>query len=291
MSDFKELQNQLQHARAVREQARAELFEDRVEIKRIEAEMAWHDRTFNSHNPSHLARRQTLEAVKGEAQAALKEHERVYAEAVEIERELSQEFFKFTDPREQIKLLSDDFPLLMLPVRIKTRFKTVTNDGRPRRQIWAAIVPYDCVIDSFESSLSESEVRAARRFWVEIWKAGGIEDRQRAAWRALATEIGSGRAAWALQNYRPRTAAPVKAKSEDVILVNLTDTPLVEHEETTVTDFWKAVWLADGDKVKEASARTMFEVALGEARASEIIRLYRPVNLDEKPSATANESP
>ena len=178
----------------------------------------------------------------------------------------------------------------MLPVRIETRFKTVTNDGRPRRQIWARIYPDDCAIDSFEASLSESEVRAARRFWIEMWKAGGIEDQQRAAWRALAADIGSGRAAWASQNYRPRTAQPVKAKSEDIILVIVTDTPLDVAEEPTVAEFWEAVWLADGDKAKEGAARATLEAELGDARAAEIIRNYRPVNLDEKPSPTLKES-
>src|SRR5262245_27492795 len=291
MSDFKELQNRLQQARVVKEQARLELFEARVEIKRIESEMAWQDRTFNSTDLSHQSRRQTLEEMKLEAEAALKEHERAYAEAAEIERELSKDFFKFTDPREQIKLLSDDFPFLMLPVRIETRFKTVTTDGRPRRQIWARIYPDDCAIDSFVASLTESEVRAARRFWIEVWKAGRIEDQRRAAWRALASEIGSGRAAWASQNYHPQTPEPIKAKSEDVILVVVTDTPLVAAEEPTVAAFWKAIWLADGDKVKEGAARTTLEAALGEARAAEIIRRYRPVNLDEKPSPTLKESP
>src|SRR5215813_10710215 len=290
MSDFKELQNQLQHARGAFEQARAELFEARVQIKRIEAEMAWRDRTFNPKDPAHEGRRQNLERLKEEAEAAFKERERIYAKAAEIERELSQSFFKFTDPREQIKRLSDDLPFLMLPVRIETRFKTVTDSGRPRRQIWVRLYPDDCAIDSFEATLSESEVRAARLFWIEIWKAGGIEDRQRAAWRALAAEIGSGRAAWALQNYRPRTAEPVKADSEDIILVIVTDTPLVAAEEPTVAAFWKAIWLADGDKAKEGAARVKLEAELGEARSADIIRHYRPVNLDEKPSPTLKES-
>src|SRR5262249_57253940 len=120
--------------------------------------------------------------------------------------------------------------IVMLPVRIETRFKTVTDRGRPRRQLWVRLYPDDCAIDSFEATLSESEVCAARLFWIEIWKAGGIEDRQRAAWRALAAEIGSGRAAWALQNYRPRTADPVKADTEDIILFTFTTPPPLPPE-------------------------------------------------------------
>ena len=169
MPDFKELQNQLQQSRAEKEQARAELFEAREQIKRIEAELARQDRTFNPNDPTQVSRRQTLERVKAQAVVAVKEREQLYGQAREIERGLLANFFEFTDPREQIKRLSDDFPFLMLPVRIETRFKTVTIDSRPHRQLWARIYPDDCAIDSFETALSESEIRGARLFWIEMW--------------------------------------------------------------------------------------------------------------------------
>ncbi|MGH9937782.1 MAG: hypothetical protein ACREAM_16165, partial [Blastocatellia bacterium] len=290
MPDFKELQNQLQQARAGKEQARVELFEARERLKWIEAGIARQDRTFNPDDPRRISPRRTLEQMKAEAETAVKERERLYRQMLETERRLFAEFSQFSDPREQIKRLSDAFPFLMLPIRIETRFKVLTVSGQQHYQLWARVYPDDCMIDSFEATLSESEISAARLFWTEMWKAGGVEDQQRAAWRGLAANFGSGRAAWIIQRYRPRTAEPAKAKSEDVILVIPAETPLTGAEAFAAAAFWKAIWLADGDKSKEGAARARLEAAVGVAPAAEIIESYRPVNLADKPAAPLKKS-
>ena len=290
MPDFKELQNQLQQARAGKEQARVELFEARERVKRIEAGIARQDRTFNPDDPRRVSPRRTLEQMKAEAEAAVKERERLYGQTLETERRLFATFSQFSDPREQIKRLSDAFPFLMLPIRIETRFKTLTANGQQHYQLWARVYPDDCMIDSFEATLSESEISAARLFWIEMWKAGGVEAQQRVAWRGLAANFGRGRAAWIMRQYRPLNAEPFKGKNENVILVIPTETPLTSVEASSTAAFWKAVWLADGDRSKEDAARTRLEAAVGGAPAAEIIERYRPANLAEKPATPLKKS-
>ncbi len=87
---------------------------------------------------------------------------------------------QFTDPRQGIGLLTDRSPLALLPVRMETRF---VNVGQPRtlRAIssWVRIYPDDCSIDTFEATLSATELSNAKLYWQGIWRAGG-DGRRRA---------------------------------------------------------------------------------------------------------------
>ena len=159
-------------------------------------------------------------------------------------------FAQFTDPRQGIERLNDNIPILLMPVRLETRFKTVDVAGAaPVNQLWVRVYPDDCWIDSFDPVLTETEVANARTYWIGIWKAGGIEDQERAAWRTLASSHGSGRAAWIISQYQPVNAAPTPAKprAQDVILTIATETPLGASEATAANTFWRDVWLADGE--------------------------------------------
>ncbi|HEX4949100.1 MAG TPA: hypothetical protein VFZ34_20655, partial [Blastocatellia bacterium] len=285
MPNFKDLQSQLQQARANHEQARADLQAARERVKRIAAEIARHNRVYNPQDGLHRERRQELERQKRQADAIVQRQSELYAHAVELERGRFVDFAVFTDPRERIKECSNHFPFLMLPVRLETRFKTINADGRVRAQLWVRVYPDDCAVDSFAATLSESEINGARLFWTEMWKAAGIEDQQRGAWRGLVSNFGTGRAAWITQQYRPLNDAPSKAKSEDIVLVVPTDAPLSDDEMDAAALYWPAVWLADGDQAKEAEARAVLEQALGEAGVVKINEHYRPVNLSQPPVA------
>jgi hypothetical protein len=285
MPEFNELQNQLQRSRANKERARTDLFEAREQVKKIEAEQAALDRVFNPDDPGHQKERERLNSRLERASASFKDREEKYQAARKAESGLFTEFFPFSDPREQMTRLSDDFPFLLLPVRIETRFKTIAVDDRSSHQLWVRIYPDDCAIDSFEAQLSEGEVRAGRNFWIEIWRAGGVEDGERAAWRGIVGNYGSGRSAWITQRYVPLNSKPAKAGNDDIILVIATETALSDAERQAVRDFWKAIWLADGDKAREDEAREGLEAAVGSARAAELIEQYAPFNLNDRPGS------
>jgi hypothetical protein len=283
MPDFKDIREQLRQARDQQEQTRLALFLKKEKLKKIEAEQVRLDRIFDQNNEQHLTRRRQLESIRAETENVDKQLEESFKVHRELEVAKFLEFSQFTDPTTQVAQLSDDYPFLLFPVRIETRFKT-DSDGKP--QLWVRVYPDDCLIDTFEPVLSEAEVKNAQSYWAEIWRAGRIEDQERGAWRTLVGSHGSGRAAWIIQHYEPLNIKekPQKANKHDIILVIATDTPLVDQEKTAANEFWKAVWLADGDRVKEESALKALKTDVGEERVKVIIENYRPINLDEKPT-------
>jgi hypothetical protein len=93
-------------------------------------------------------------------------------------------------------------------LRIETRFKTVGTRAGVQNQLWVRVYPDDIAVDAFEPLLSESELADAVTYNAAIGAAGGDEGKQRAAWRALVSAHGSGRAYWITQTYRPDGAKP-----------------------------------------------------------------------------------
>ncbi len=197
-------------------------------------------------------------------------------------------FATFTDPRPNVERLSDRSPFALLPVRIETRFVQLADDAAPapRHQLWVRIYPDDCWVDTFEPTLSTAELANAQRYWRGIWRAGGVEADERAAWRGLVTAHGSGRAGYVVDTYRPVNIAdrPVKAAPSDEILVIATQTPLPAAEAAAVATFWEATWLARDDLAEQEAARAALEAAVGAARAAELEADYRPFNLADRPN-------
>ncbi|THH35622.1 hypothetical protein [Neolewinella litorea] len=175
-----------------------------------------------------------------------------------------------TDPREHIQQWSDDWPVLLFPVRVETRFKRVTNaEGRPGDELWVRIYPDDCLIDTFEADLTQMEQQNARRFWAFYWAAAGNEEQERRAWRDLVTAHGSGRAGWIIEHYAPlnpsdRPASPPPPNTF-YLTIPVADTEPLGTDAGAVADFWRAVYL--GTKIA--------------ADASDLARRYPPANLRE----------
>ena len=122
-------------------------------------------------------------------------------------------FGRLANPEEEAARLSGDTPLLLMPVRMETRF---IGDA-----LCVRIYPDHWAVDAFEDRLSEVEVDSARRFWEGWWRAGGDEGRRRGAWRGLVASHGSGRGGWIIRNYRPTNLfeEPERSFANEVILV------------------------------------------------------------------------
>lgn len=287
MAEFDEIREQLGQVRTERETAGDSVVAARERLKRIAAREAELDRVFNRENQEHESERRRLQEERRQAEENLSALLDRQSRAKAIETDLVGRFSRFTDPREGIERLNDNIPILLMPVRLETRFKTVTvARGEPVSQLWVRAYPDDCWIDSFDPVLTETEVANARTYWIGIWKAGGIEDQERAAWRTLATSHGSGRAAWIISQYQPSNLpAPTKPRGIDVVLTIATETPLVGAEQTAANTFWRDAWLADGDANKVAAAQAALELVVGQLRAGEIITGYQPANFSESPPA------
>src|SRR5438128_2027580 len=112
-------------------------------------------------------------------------------------------FAPFTDPRRYVSELGDSEPFALLPVRLETRFAAAGLNGAAEPQLRVRIYPDDCWVDTFEPLLSATELANAKLYWQRIWRAGGVEADERAAWRGLVAAHGSGRAGYIVDTYQP----------------------------------------------------------------------------------------
>ncbi len=110
-----------------------------------------------------------------------------------------------TDPRLLIGDLAAQYPVLLFPVRLEVRFKSVTEPetGDRREQLWVRVFPDTVSIDAFGPELSEGEVADAEAYWREVWDSRGDEAVERAAWHRLVASHGSGRGAWLVASLTP----------------------------------------------------------------------------------------
>ena len=74
-------------------------------------------------------------------------------------------FIEFTDPRSNVRRLADGTPILLLPLRLETRFATVTDEetGQQRPELWVRIYPDDGSVNPFELFLIFVELTAPGR--------------------------------------------------------------------------------------------------------------------------------
>lgn len=92
-----------------------------------------------------------------------------------------------------LSALSTALPVLLLPVRLETRFV----DGTLGPELLVRIYPDQIAIDTFEPSLTQAEQHAGTTYWDALWRAGkGHIEQEKIAWRRLAGALGPQRAAW-----------------------------------------------------------------------------------------------
>ena len=196
-------------------------------------------------------------------------------------------FETFTDPRKTIAQLDDGVPLMLLPLRVETRFKTIGGGRAERHELWVRVYPDDCSVDAFDDVLSAAEVTSAIRFWRETWRAGGVVSEARSAWATLAGAYGGGRAGWIVQAFAPLNPAdiPAKVSTTDVVLVlAAADLPAVAARAPLAT-YWSAAWKANGDIGRLTNARDTLVAALGDAGAADDAIARPPFNLSDLPPA------
>lgn len=286
MTDFNTKRTELGDARAQKKQKREEFFIAKEQLEKVKAEQALLNRVFDKENPKHGKWYKELEAMSKNLEGSIGLLGKEYQATRKFELGKMGEFSLFSDPTVQVNQLSADYPFLLMPVRLETRFKTVKQGGADKDQLWLRVFPDDCLVDSFEPYLSGTEMASARAYWAEIWRAGGDEELEKGAWRALVESHGTGRAAWIAKHkeYTPKNPGDKPGGGTDhIILVIPTDLPLSGPEKTKVHGFYEKIWLADGDAQKEKDAYDALAADLGEPRAKEIIAYYKPVNMDDAP--------
>lgn len=284
MAEFDDAREQLAAARAAQGAARDELGAARAALRRAEAAATQARRSLPPDDPAH----RELAAATAAAAADVERAGGRLGAARERVAGTIEAFAALNDPRRELPRLPDAFPILLFPIRLETRFRTDLE----RPQLWVRIFPDTCLIDTFEAQLAEVELESARRYWRGIWRAGGIEADERAAWRGLVESHGSGRAGWIVDAYRPGNEPdrPSKADPADVILVVSLEAALPAPEAAAVAAFWRAVWHAAGVAADVDVARGALQAAVGAARAAELEALTEPYNLDDEPPGGLSRS-
>src|SRR5215471_8181327 len=301
MPQFQDAQQKLADARAAQESAKRELFQTGEELKRVGTALEQSQRWFNPDNRQAVVERRELERRKETLEGLQRGQQSVFQRANAQLSELLPGFWEtWTDPRQHAGQMDDGIPVTLFPLRLETRFKTVTSDaGQQQQQLWVRIYPDECLIDTFEELVSETELYSGRIFWREYFRAAGVEEDERAAWRGLVASHGSGRATWIIKKFRPLNpltpddpdgdpALDLKPQSKvtgDLILVVTAGSDLTAAEKTALTDFWTAIWKANGDSDLEISALNDLQAAVGADRAHELATEFAPYNLTEKPVA------
>ena len=172
--------------------------------------------------------------------------------------------------------LSLDFPVLLGPVRVETRF-TQTD-------LLIRVFPDEWSVNKFEPRPTSAELAALDAYRVALWASGGSPVGERAAWHELVARIPAGRAGWLLQTRQPANPAdrPLGVPAGTVVLVVVSPQPLAVADRQAAVTYWTAVWRAHGDRAKLRAAEIALVAAVGSANAA-AIRARRPSGVDSAP--------
>lgn len=108
-------------------------------------------------------------------------------------------------PDTEIPNTRADTPVLMLPVRLETRYFKGGNELRVR------IYPDQAHIDAHEPELTGDEIAAGTFYWTQRWQAATAaadNDAGRSAFQLLAQRFRPRRAAWIVLTMRPKNWGP-----------------------------------------------------------------------------------
>jgi glucan-binding YG repeat protein len=290
MTDFASAQTQLAAALASQRSAQVTAQQAAARAAQAQAALDLATRQVTSAGDQNQQLSQLAAAAKQAATAQAAANQKLQGARSTVSRTTAN-FAQFSTPQQNVAQLSDSSPFLLLPVRIETRFRTTTQQVAgavaAQHELLVRIYPDDCSIDTFEPMLSTSELANIKAYWMNIWRAGGIQNDQRGAWSRLVQAQGAGRAGWLADNYQPINIAgePRRVTPTDEILVIPTDTPLSAVESQAISTYWEGVWLADDDSSQIRAANAALSAAVGAARAAQLVAGYVPFNLADSPSA------
>lgn len=115
---------------------------------------------------------------------------------------------------------ADSTPLLLLPVRIETRFADTADTS----ELLVRVYPDQVMVNGHHPELTPAELAAGNAYWLELWQAGNPPpqpDAAKAPWRGLAARYGGPRATWIVAQTTPvnlaqRPVAPTPAGQQPV---------------------------------------------------------------------------
>jgi hypothetical protein len=156
--------------------------------------------------------------------------------------------------------LDPGVPLLLLPVRLETRYDPESPDGS--RLLKIRLYVDDFHQDAHERGLTEAETVSGQSFWTELWRAGrtpaGAQRRQ-AAWERLVQRHGPGRSRYLARELEPTN--PQARPLDTVKTLSPSELPVFPNppistaawtraaHTTMLPDRWLALGYAAGSRV------------------------------------------
>jgi len=171
--------------------------------------------------------------------------------------------------------LSDDFPVLLAPVRVETRFT--------QTELLVRVFPDEWAVDKFEPKPTDAEIAALDAYWTARWAAGGRDALLRAAWQELAARVPAGRADWLLRSRVPAnpTEEPAGVPAGTVVLVIRSTSAPAANDRAPSVAYWTAVWRAHGDRTLLRQADAALNAAVNNnLNRANAIRARRPSGVD-----------
>ena len=102
-------------------------------------------------------------------------------------------------PQQLIEQWSDRKPIMLLPVRMETKYKVSDRAS----QLWVRIFPDDISIVTHESLLTQQEVDGGILHWKTLWLAKNDSIKKEASWTLLSQNFGVNRASWVALQTKP----------------------------------------------------------------------------------------
>ncbi|HEX8906517.1 MAG TPA: hypothetical protein VF771_16825, partial [Longimicrobiaceae bacterium] len=136
--------------------------------------------------------------------------------------------FRDRSPQELIEAWDDSIPILLLPLRLETRWKT--GPEVRRQELWLRVYPDDVAVNTHEKVLTDAEVIHGRAYWTNLRAAADAEART-AAWRTLADRFSANRAAWVALQTKPANWAA--AALDPALALDFPPAPLTKPDAWT----------------------------------------------------------
>jgi hypothetical protein len=133
-------------------------------------------------------------------------------------------------PQELLSEWDDGLPIVLLPLRVETRWK-VDDVGGGASELWVRVYPDDVAVTTHERVLTNAEVEHGRAYWTAVQAAEGESSAESVAWSTLARRFGPNRAAWVALQTRPVNWAA--ASADATIALEFPEAPLTKPDAWT----------------------------------------------------------
>lgn len=178
-------------------------------------------------------------------------------------------------PEEDIKTISAEFPIVLFPIRIETRFTPV---GKPK-ELKVRIYPDEILADTHEPGLTRTEIEDGKTYWNTAWNP----DEDKNAWRSLISKFPSTRASWIVYKTRPRNIEmrpTIGPKFTEPFDVESTQPRPTNAEVEAGKTYWRSAW---NPALAGDAWNSLITHYPDSKRAEKIIQVTTPTNIRNFP--------